>query len=57
MTSALFNSMFNLGNLLAPVIAGLLYDWKGYSFTTDTLMCASAAYVIVFVIVMFRDNN
>jgi MFS family permease len=30
MTAALFNSMFNLGNLLAPVIASAINDAWGY---------------------------
>ena len=49
----MFNSMFNLGNLLAPVIAGLIYDWKGYQVTTDVMMIASVGQVVVFFIVMF----
>lgn len=45
MTAGLFNSMFNLGNLLSPLVAGILNDWKGYKFTTDTMMIVSGLYV------------
>jgi len=55
MTSALFNSMFNLGNLLAPVIAAVMYDWKGYQATTDLMMVGSAGFMVVFACVMFRE--
>jgi predicted MFS family arabinose efflux permease len=50
MTSALFNSMFNLGNLMAPIIAGLLNDNYGYKFTTDTMMVMSLFYFAFLVI-------
>ena len=47
MTSALFNCMFNLGNLLSPLAAGLLTDRYGYKVTTDVMMIASLAYSFV----------
>jgi predicted MFS family arabinose efflux permease len=52
MTAALFNSMFNLGNLLAPLVASGLYDAGGYKFTTDTMMIISTVYTFVFIVFM-----
>ena len=52
MSAALFNSMFNLGNLLAPLIAGALYDAKGYKFATDTMMISATVYTIFFIFFM-----
>ena len=52
MTAALFNSMFNLGNLLAPLIASGLHDSGGYKFATDTMMLCSTVYTVVFIVFM-----
>ena len=52
MTAALFNSMFNLGNLLAPLIASGLHDTGGYKFATDTMMISATVYTIVFIVFM-----
>lgn len=52
MTAALFNSMFNLGNLLAPLVASGLYDAGGYKFTTDTMMISATVYTVVFIVFM-----
>ena len=52
MTASLFNSMFNLGNLVAPVLAGLLDDNLGYKATTDIMMVASSVYCAVFYFIM-----
>lgn len=54
MTSALFNSMFNLGNLMAPVISAIVYDWKGYQSTTDVMMVSSAGFCVIFALVMLK---
>ena len=53
MTAALFNSMFNLGNLLAPLIASGLNDTGGYKFATDTMMITSTVYTLVFIIFIY----
>src|ERR1700733_12780075 len=56
-TAGLFNSMFNLGNLLAPVIAGSLGERFGYRFTCDFFVIATAAFTILFYFTMiFRRN-
>lgn len=39
--------MFNLGNLLAPIIAGLLQDNYGYRFTCDIMMILSLLYMML----------
>ena len=52
MTAALFNSMFNLGNLLAPLVASSLHDSGGYKFATDFMMLSAAAYTVVFIVFM-----
>lgn len=52
MTASMFNCMFNLGNLLAPLIAGFIYDSYGYKFTTDFMMVSTAIYCIVFYFTM-----
>jgi MFS family permease len=52
MTASLFNSMFNLGNLLAPVLAGVLSDNFGYKVTTDCMMISTVVYCIVFYFIM-----
>lgn len=44
MCSALFNSMFNLGNLISPLIAAVLHDSYGYKFTTDFMMVLAMIY-------------
>ena len=54
MSSALFNSMFNLGNLVSPLVAGLLTDRNGYKVTTDVMMVASLFYCILLVITLGR---
>ena len=54
MTAALFNSMFNLGNLLSPLVAGILNDGYGYKFTTDTMMVASALYLVFLFLILRR---
>ena len=56
-TAGLFNSMFNLGNLLAPVIAGVMTDNYGYRFTCDFFVVSTTIFVIVFYFVMiFRQK-
>lgn len=56
-TASLFNSMFNLGNLLAPLLAGLLNDNFGYRETCDVMAVSSVAFLIVFYFTMvFRRN-
>ena len=59
MTAGLFNSMFNLGNLLAPLIAGSLHDWGGYRFTTDTMSIVSLIYLggMVFVMTKIKEGK
>ena len=47
-TAGLFNSMFNLGNLLAPVMAGFLGDHYGYRFTCDFFVVFTTLFVIVY---------
>lgn len=44
MCSALFNSMFNLGNLLSPLIAAVMHDSYGYKCTTDAMMILALVY-------------
>ncbi|CDW89016.1 permeases of the major facilitator superfamily [Stylonychia lemnae] len=51
-TSGLFNSMFNLGNLLAPLIAGILNDSHGYVYTCDFMMITAAIYCVFFYFTM-----
>jgi len=51
-TSGLFNSMFNLGNLLAPLIAGTLNDNFGYRFTCDFMAIATFVFLIIFYFTM-----
>eukprot|EP00347_Sterkiella_histriomuscorum_P013737 403363558 len=51
-TASLFNSMFNLGNLLAPLIAGVLNDNYGYVYTTDFMMVTAFIYVIFYYFTM-----
>ena len=47
-TAGLFNSMFNLGNLLAPVISGALHENYGFRVTCDTMMIATCFFVLIF---------
>ena len=49
MTAGLFNSMFNLGNLMSPLVSGVLNDWRGYKYTTDTMMIGSSIYVAILI--------
>ena len=56
-TSGLFNSMFNLGNLLAPLISGTLADHFGYRITCDFFVVITTIFVIIFYFAMiFRKN-
>ena len=52
MTASVFNAMFNLGNLLAPLIAGFLYDSYGYKYTVDFITISTVIFCIVFYFVM-----
>jgi MFS family permease len=56
-TSGLFNSMFNLGNLLAPLIAGILGDNFGYRFTCDFMVISTIIFVIIFYFTMIFGQN
>jgi len=51
-TSGLFNAMFNLGNLLAPLTAGILNDAHGYVYTCDFMMVSAAIYSLFFYFTM-----
>jgi predicted MFS family arabinose efflux permease len=51
-TAGLFNSMFNLGNLIAPLLGGLLNEKFGYKLTCDFMAIASFVYAIVFYLTM-----
>ncbi len=51
-TASLFNSMFNLGSLVAPLVAGVLNDSYGYIFTTDFMVVTSLTYAIFFYFTM-----
>jgi MFS family permease len=56
-TAGLFNSMFNLGNLLAPLIAGILGDHFGYRFTCDFMVICTLIFVFIFYFTMiFRQD-
>lgn len=62
MTASMFNAMFNLGNLLAPLIAGVLFDAYGYKLTCDYILISNILFCIVYYFVMlykqeFRANN
>jgi len=50
--SGLFNSMFNLGNLFAPLISGILNDMHGYVYTCDFMMITTAMFCIFFYMTM-----
>jgi len=52
MTASLFNSMFNLGNLVAPLIAGVLNDNYGYKYTTDFMFVSTGLYCIAYYFIM-----
>lgn len=56
-TASLFNSMFNLGNLLAPLAAGVLNDSYGYTYTTDFMMITAFCYCVFYYFTMiFRKK-
>ena len=57
MTASLFNSMFNLGNLLAPLIAGVFNDLYGYRFTTDFMLISTVVFCVVFYFVMIYKKD
>lgn len=50
--SGLFNSMFNMGNLLGPLVAGFLSDWFEYRGTCDIMMVFSLMFTIFFYMTM-----
>ncbi len=55
--SGLFNSMFNLGNLLAPLIAGMLDDFFGYQMTCDIMAVFCFGFSLLFYFTMiFRQD-
>ena len=56
-TASLFNSMFNLGNLLAPLIAGVLNDSYGYVYTTDFMMVTAIIYCIFYYFTMIFNRK
>ncbi|CDW75990.1 permeases of the major facilitator superfamily [Stylonychia lemnae] len=47
-SSSLFNSMFNLGNLIAPIVASVINDMYGYVFTCDFMMIIATIYCMLF---------
>lgn len=51
-TASLFNSMFNLGNLIAPLMAGVLNDHYGYIYTTEFMAVSAIIYTIFFYFTM-----
>ncbi|CDW85626.1 permeases of the major facilitator superfamily [Stylonychia lemnae] len=57
MTASIFNSMFNLGNLVAPLIAGVLNDNYGYKFTTDFMLVSTVIYCIIFYFTMIYKQD
>ena len=57
MSSALFNSMFNVGNVFSPLIAGALHDAYGYQFTTDTMMVVSLIYLIFLIVTLTSSRK
>lgn len=57
LTASLFNSMFNLGNLLAPLLAGVLNDSFGYIYTTDFMMITAIIYSVFFYFTMIYGKK
>ena len=57
MTASLFNSMFNLGNLIAPLVAGALQDNYGYHTCTDVMTIGCIAYCLVFYFTMIFQKD
>ena len=55
-TASIFNAMFNLGNLIAPLIAGVMNDWVGYRSTTDFMMVTAFLFTILFAMTMFKSK-
>ena len=56
-TASLFNVMFNLGNLMAPIVAGVLNDNFGYQSATDFMAVACIFYCAIFYYFMiFRKD-
>ena len=51
-TASLFNSMFNLGNLMAPLLAGLMNDNFGYRLTCDFMAVSSLLFCGFFYVSM-----
>ena len=52
MSVSVFNSMYSLSNLVAPIIGALLYNYIGYEFTCNIMAFSSIAFALIFYLTM-----
>ena len=53
----MFNSMFSLGNLIAPLLGGTLNYCYSYSTTCDTMAVLSLGFAILFYLTMIFNRK
>ena len=48
MASGLYGTFYSMGQILAPIIGGALYDAAGYRQTTDVMFLGCIGYSLIF---------
>ena len=57
MSVSIFNSMYSLSNLVAPIAGGVLYYYFGYEWTCNILAFAAFLFASLFYVTMMINKS